>query len=146
MVLMMILQPYEEPSNVLFLASCGADFAMHLTQYCIFRNGLGKSGNDQKRITLHYHALSDAKALVQKSGDVIKEEYDPSSLISPDWEPNTSQISLWCTQKDLEGTVVHKDPFQTIQDVLPHSVGFGIARKWILCGGKCFFWWFESCE
>ena len=35
--------------------------------------------------------------------------------------------------------MVHKDPFQTLQDVLPHSVGVGLARKWILCGGKCFF-------
>ena len=99
LILMMILQPYEEPSNVVFWLVTVPILPCIPHSIAFLGMGWAKVAMTKQK----YHALSDAEALVQKTGDIIKEEYDPSFSIPPDWEPNTSQISLLCTWKDLEG-------------------------------------------
>jgi len=108
-----------------FLTGCAANFARRITEYCLFKNDVGggififgpdkESSSDQKR--------EDHSVL-------------PSFCLPVDVATRSfNNVYLSCTPA-ADGK--SRDPLSLLRQEFPGSVGIGLARMWMLCGGECY--------
>ncbi len=103
-----------------FLCGCGADFCRRITEYCLFKYGVEDG-------LFHFDEDDDEDE---------DENTDPSDSFYSEVDVSRRKfpgIHLSCNPcDDGEWT----DPLKLLRDELPGPVGVGLARLWILTGGR----------